>query len=190
MKSTAILRDEHEVILSALDVLARHVEELRGGAPFNPEFAAWIIAFIRQFADDQHHGKEEGVFFPLLERRGLPRQAGPIAVMLAEHEQGRSLLNRMDESGSRREPAAFAEAAAGYTSLLRQHIAKENQVLFAMAEELLTPEDDAGALEEFGRVVHEGGGVLIRQRYLPAIDRWRQAFGCEKGDRFIFPAEK
>ncbi|MGD0266766.1 MAG: hemerythrin domain-containing protein, partial [Candidatus Methylomirabilota bacterium] len=37
-----------------------------------------------------HHGKEENLLFKTMVDRGFPRQGGPIAVMLHEHETGRS----------------------------------------------------------------------------------------------------
>jgi hemerythrin-like domain-containing protein len=176
MRATDILRHEHESILEVLDLLEAHAGQIRAGEALNREFADWSLGFLRQFADQQHHGKEERVLFPALERRGIPREAGPIAIMLAEHDQGRAAIRRMAEAGARSEALAYALAAADYAALLRQHIAKENQVLFAMADQMLSAEDDANALQAFGRVVHETGGVLVRERYLPGIDRWSQFF--------------
>lgn len=177
MRPTDILRNEHETILAVLELLDAHAGRVRGGGAFNAEFADWSIGFLRQFADEQHHGKEERVLFPALEQRGMPRQAGPIAVMLAEHEQGRATIRRMADAVARRDGEGYAASAGEYTALLRQHIAKENQVLFVMADQMLSGDDDANALQAFGRVVHETGGVLVRERYLPAVDRWRRAFG-------------
>lgn len=51
-----------------------------------------IVQFFQVFADKCHHGKEENLLFPELERSGSPKERGPIAVMLAEHEQGQSFV--------------------------------------------------------------------------------------------------
>jgi hemerythrin-like domain-containing protein len=177
MRATDILRSEHEAILSVLDLLDVHAGEIRAGQPLNGEFAEWVIGFLGQFADRQHHGKEEGVLFPALERHGVPREGGPIAVMLSEHDLARAAIRRMAEATMRRDAGSFLTHAGEYVALLRQHIAKENNVLFAIADRLLSAEDDANALQGFGRVVHETGGVLVRERYLPAVDRWRRTFG-------------
>lgn len=177
MRTIEILRSEHEIILSVLDLLEAHSGEIRAGQPLNGEFAEWTIAFLRQFADQQHHGKEEGVLFPCLERHGVPRQGGPIGVMIEEHDFARAAIRRMAEATARRDAGSFVTHAGEYVALLRQHIAKENNVLFPMADRLLTAEDDTNALQGFGRVVHETGGVLVRERFLPAVEQWRRAFG-------------
>jgi hemerythrin-like domain-containing protein len=51
--------------------------------------------------------------------------------MLAEHEQGRYYIKQMDHAiAAGPDHAAFAHAARGYSSLLKNHIQKENNVLF------------------------------------------------------------
>ncbi len=46
----------------------------------------------------------------------------------------------------------WAEAALGYTALLRSHIAKENDVLFVMADRMLSESDQANLLAAFEKV--------------------------------------
>ncbi|MCO5168620.1 MAG: hemerythrin domain-containing protein [Planctomycetes bacterium] len=150
MTPTHVLEDEHErilVLLLVLDRLARHVRD--GERPFDR--LAECLDLLRTFADGAHHGKEERHLFPALEAAGLPRHAGPIGVMLREHDLGRGELATMaaaldglrsDEAGA---AVRLSRAAASYTGLLRDHIEKENLVLFRMARELL-PADAAEAL--------------------------------------------
>src|SRR3989337_494578 len=98
-----------------------------------------LLEFFRLFADRCHHGKEEDLLFPLLEKKGLPRAGGPIGVMLHEHEQGRALVKQMADAaeayggGAAEAGGRWAEAARGYSFLLRQHIDKEKNVLFVIA---------------------------------------------------------
>lgn len=117
MRATQLLREEHEIILRALAVLQRQK------AP-NQE----LLSFFSEFADTHHHGKEEDILFPAMEEAGFPRDAGPVGVMLHEHDLGRQLLSAM------RDPARFAEAMPQYVALLGGHIQKENQILFVMAD--------------------------------------------------------
>ncbi len=141
--ATAALRDEHQVILKALDVLAAAAERLARAEPV-PE-AAWsgLLEWLRSFADARHHAKEERWLFPALEAAGVPRAGGPIGVMLEEHDLGRALVR-----GMRKGPAAARAAGARtYVDLLRAHIHKENDVLFELADALL----DARAVEALAR---------------------------------------
>jgi hemerythrin-like domain-containing protein len=132
---TATLVDEHRVILAALDTLERAAERLRSGASL-PE-GAWsgLVAWLRAFADRSHHAKEENALFPAMVKAGAPSEGGPIGTMLEEHAQARALIRAMDEGP----PASRAACAREYAALLRAHIAKENDVLFPLAEASLDP---------------------------------------------------
>ena len=94
-----------------------------------------LIGFLKEFADKCHHGKEEGMLFPALVAAGMPEHAGPIAVMLAEHAQGRDYIREMDSAVAfGPDYLTFSYAARSYSGLLQNHIQKENNVLFPMAE--------------------------------------------------------
>ena len=53
------------------------------------------MEFIATFADHNHHGKEEDILFPAMEKAGFPRDGGPVGVMLMEHTQGREYVGAM-----------------------------------------------------------------------------------------------
>jgi hemerythrin-like domain-containing protein len=137
-----MLREEHQVILRVLDVLQTLIEKGRHGE-WDFDAIAECVAFFRLFADACHHGKEEDLLFPELQSRGLPRESGPIAVMLFEHQQGRALVAQMAgslDAARNGEPGAVGRvenAARTFVQLLRAHIYKEDNVLFNMADSLV-----------------------------------------------------
>lgn len=141
--ATARLREEHRLILDVARVLERLVERSEADGETDFDAFADCVKFVRLFADACHHGKEEDLLFPALEARGLPRDAGPIAVMLEEHRMGRECARRMDGAlGSARAGDATAlrqlrSAALDYVTLIRGHILKEDDVLFEMADRLV-----------------------------------------------------
>ncbi|MCS7261255.1 MAG: hemerythrin domain-containing protein, partial [Anaerolineae bacterium] len=143
MKATEILKEEHQVILRVIASLERGVELLERGSPMRPGFFADVARFIKGFADGCHHKKEEGVLFTRMEAHGMSRQAGPIAVMLAEHEHGRRYTQGLAEAARRLEEGDASARielilnARGYIELLRQHIAKEDAILFPMADQVI-----------------------------------------------------
>jgi len=104
------------------------------------------VTFIRLFADACHHGKEEDLLFPALEEQGLPRDSGPIAVMLHEHRLGREAAAAMRTAlpaareGDRDARLRLTNAGRGYIDLIRGHIGKEDHVLFNMADQMVTGE--------------------------------------------------
>ncbi len=90
MKATIVLSEEHRVIERVLDTLEEAANKLESGKFVRPEFFLSATDFIRGFADGCHHKKEEGVLFSRMNEQGIPYEGGPLGVMLAEHEAGRS----------------------------------------------------------------------------------------------------
>ena len=99
MKATEILMSEHRVIERVIVSLEVQTERLAAQEAVRPGFFLEAADFIKGFADGCHHRKEEGVLFEAMVGAGLPRQAGPIAVMLTEHEQGRAFTRGMCRGG-------------------------------------------------------------------------------------------
>lgn len=134
---------EHEIIERVLDVLEREAQAVAGGSPINRAFFTDAILFVRQFADGVHHQKEEQVLFPALCDAGMPKDGGPVGVMLYEHDEGRSHIRAMEsalDAASAGDIAArkqLVDETLGYVELLRAHIQKENMILFPMAERIL-----------------------------------------------------
>jgi hemerythrin-like domain-containing protein len=138
--ATSRLREEHVRILEVADALASLVDAA-GDGRWDLDGFADCVTFIRLFADACHHGKEEDLLFPELEKAGLPHDQGPIAVMLHEHQQGRLFARHMGgaldgaRAGDPQARATLRNAATGYVNLIRGHISKENNVLFEMADQ-------------------------------------------------------
>ena len=123
---------------------------------------------IRNYADGFHHEKEEQLLFPLMAEKGFSPQQGPIAVMLSEHVQGRNFVKGISEGirkyrqGDKGAVNLIYENMLGYADLLRNHIAKENNVLFRMADNVLSEADQQHLLKEFSKVEKSNvcGGIL------------------------------
>lgn len=172
MKATNELMSEHRVIERVLDSLQAGAERLEAGQAVRPEFFIQAAAFIKGFADGCHHQKEEGVLFPTMQDYGVPNQGGPIGVMLSEHEMGRVYTRGMREaalqmqSGDPAGSALVVQNAQNYVALLRQHIFKEDNILFPMAERIIPPESQDEVWEGFERVEHEETGEGVHEKYL------------------------
>jgi hemerythrin-like domain-containing protein len=141
-----VLMAEHRTIERVLTAVENRLADSTPG-PFPYEFLTGALDFFRNFADGCHHAKEEELLFPLLEQRGIPRENGPIGCMLKEHEQGRDCLATVQthldaaRDGSAEAVAAVRAAALSYVEMMRQHIYKEDNVLFQMAFRALSPAD-------------------------------------------------
>jgi hemerythrin-like domain-containing protein len=69
--------------------------------------------------------------------------------MIFEHEQDRSLMSGMADAISRSNAPQFAEYAARLANILRNHIFKEDNILFEMIGARLSEEDDKAIIKEF-----------------------------------------
>ena len=151
---TDVLRDEHRVILAALTTLDAAAGRLAAGRALPEGWWERIIAWLRAFADKNHHAKEESSLFPALVKAGVPAEGGPVGVMLDEHVQGRALILTMATAPT---PAARARAAQDYVRLLRDHIAKEDGILWPLAESVLDERAQQAVAREFETVEAEQG---------------------------------
>jgi hemerythrin-like domain-containing protein len=166
MKATEILMDEHRVIEQVLNCLEKLADHCEAGEKLDGPSALEALEFFRNFADRCHHGKEEGQLFPLLEARGLARHSGPTGVMLHEHEEGRRLTAAMALAVEREVPGDFVRHARAYVRLLRDHIRKEDQCLFPMAEGILSSSDAELLTQRFEHVENAEMGEGTHERYL------------------------
>ncbi len=155
------LMKEHDGILFGLSILEKMVEMLKAEECVDQDDLSRIVDFFTLFADKCHHGKEEGIFFPQMEASGIQKENGPIGQMLREHAEGRGYVSLMRESlsGDMRIDR-FIESGESYIKLLRNHIEKENTILFPLADRTIPREKQAVLIGLFEahetRVMGEG----------------------------------
>jgi hemerythrin-like domain-containing protein len=167
--ATANLRHEHEVILRALAVLERLGDRLATGRPVSPATVSELVQLLRTFADRCHHGKEEDHLFPAMRAKG----AGDVlAVFLEDHEEGRRYLRRLAGDAPAAERAA---AARRYVGLLRDHIQREDEALFPLADGLFTPEEHAALAGAYADVEREVIGPGAHDQLVATLARLEAA---------------
>lgn len=158
------LKEEHEAIRLMLRILEGVCTKLQAGEKVDPEHLDKILEFIKVFADKCHHGKEEDVLFPAMEETGIPKQGGPIGVMLAEHDTGRNYVRGMSEAvaryktGDHEASSQLVENTKGYVALLRQHIEKEDNVLYPLGDARISEEKQQELLQGFENIEQERVG--------------------------------
>lgn len=171
------LINEHTGILFGLQILEEMVRRLNSGQQAEIDDLKSIISFFKLFADQCHHGKEEGLYFPSLEAAGVKNEGGPIGQMLMEHAIGRNYIALMGKSIDRQFlHHDFSEAATGYIGLLRAHIEKENSVLFKMGDQLLEESEQARLLEAFEVFEEQVMGAGTHQHLHEMLDQFEQKY--------------
>ena len=129
MKITEYLSCQHFVFLEQLSFL----EELKTSQSVNNGTGLKEIVFTIAHAVEKHGELEEQFLFPELEPY-LGKEAGPLAVMELEHNEIRKITSVLQETHDSR---IIRIEAAKFIAFLRDHIAKEEKVLFPMAEDLV-----------------------------------------------------
>jgi hemerythrin-like domain-containing protein len=139
MHPIATLLDEHRTILRVLAEMEQECGRLTGDAPLVP-FWQRTLRFLEVFDEQLHHDKEEGLLFPALEAAGLSPQSGPTAVLRSEHGRCRLWRQGIEQAIERNDSLRLLGAVQGFVDLQRQHVLKENQILFPLARQLLSVE--------------------------------------------------
>lgn len=148
---------EHEMIERAMAVLKEQVDKVRKGQHDLVQLRR-AFDFLLEFGDKIHNKKEEDELFPLMEERGVPRDSGPLAVMLLEHDVERKLLvtmlmkldslaNMADDERER-----FCREVEDYLRIRAEHIWKENDVLYPLGRRFLQPGDNEQLIDAFTRL--------------------------------------
>lgn len=86
----------------------------------------------------RHIAMEEEVLFPAFEKASGVHEGGPTAVMRLEHDQIRTLLGEIDETIEAGDCERALEVGDTLLMLSQAHSAKEEKVLYPMAENLLS----------------------------------------------------
>lgn len=152
--ATKNLENDHVSILRLIDVMEEMVKLPQANVTHLEE----VVELIRKFADGLHHAKEENLLFPLMAEKGFSMQQGPIAVMLMDHQHGRAFVKGMAENiqlykeGQTSALNLIYNNMKGYAELLTNHIAKENNILFRMADNAFTTENQQSLLSQFSEI--------------------------------------
>jgi DUF438 domain-containing protein len=164
---TEILMKDHEMTERVFAAAEKAFAE--PGDP-SPGLVANLREYLVTYVDRCHNQKEERALFPLLAQRGIPREGGPVAVMLAEHGQARTLVDRVDVAakaflaGDRPRLGELKEAFAAYAALNKPHYWKENDILYPLANRVLSEGDAAQLVDEIDEIEQELGPGA-RERY-------------------------
>jgi hemerythrin-like domain-containing protein len=146
MKSTTHLSQEHKVILRTLDVLDAVCTCVEDNYPSDERDIGCILDFLRSFADAHHQAKEEAILFPAL-KHAASAQGRPIEHLSREHDQERSLVEDLETELRLAKLPQFVASARRLSSALRNHMYKEDRILFPEADAILSSEEDNAVFE-------------------------------------------
>jgi len=105
-----------------------------------------MLYYLDMFSARMHHPKEDEYLFGALRRRGSQAEALN-AELEGEHASGARSLRRVEqcliryEEGGKKEFAEFAQEVDRFALGYWDHMRKEEEQVFPLAEKLLTAED-------------------------------------------------
>jgi hemerythrin-like domain-containing protein len=177
--ATKDLEDDHVHILHLIKVMERVI------GTENPDISdiESIVDIIRNFADGLHHAKEENQLFPFLATRGFSISQGPVAVMISEHSRGRDYVKGIDENialykgGNASALGKIYSNMTGYAELLQNHINKENNILFRMADRALSEADHEELLKKFAEAGKSHKSEHSSEDYIRKINQLASVYG-------------
>ena len=137
MEFLELLVDEHKPIRRAVEVL-RVMAKTEAWTDRHDVNA--LLMFLHYFADACHQAKEESLLFPVLISSCAPDACLEIDVLLKEHREERSFIEKVQLALFTDTRSEFNRRAKELVELLSKHITQEENVLFPLAERILTRE--------------------------------------------------
>ena len=151
-KPTTILSDEHKNILCVINRILKECGKIDSGGNIDEAFFQKAVSFIKNYADKFHHAKEEDILFMELNKDGVLEHCNPIGQMLHEHSLGRGFVKGLSEAVEKGEKTEAVKNARGYCELLQEHIFKEDNILYPMADEALKEGAQKEIAEKFAKI--------------------------------------
>ena len=158
-----VLSDEHQNILKVIDALVKECNALQSGKEINKDLFREIIDFVKGYADKFHHAKEEDILFVELNKVETQMHCNPVQQMLHEHDLGRNFIKKLEEGIEENNQSKIIENAKGYGQLLKDHISKEDNILYPMADKALDQDTKNRMVEEFKKI--EQNFITEKERY-------------------------
>ena len=147
MNSIELMIDEHKYIIRMLKVVRKACYNIFQGDDICYEDFEKMIDFIRSYADEHHHGKEEKFLFKeMITNLGNLGNTLITHGMLVEHDWGRLYVSELSEAlervkaGDKESTLDVIANAIGYANHLTRHIGKEDAVIYTFAAKNLSTE--------------------------------------------------
>jgi hemerythrin-like domain-containing protein len=182
MKPTEVMKEEHDGIKVMLSILEEICKKLDGNHHVDPAHLSDIVEFFKNFADKCHHGKEEDLLFTELQNYDLGEAKELVDELLKEHEQGREYVRNMSggvdvyRGAGGEKPTGFIEQGRKYVEFLREHIRKEDDILWPVVDAKLGEEAQAKLVDEFEKFEVEKIGAGKHDEYHELIHTFEKIY--------------
>lgn len=178
MKPTGPLMIEHRLIERMIRILSREAALIEERGEIRTGFVETAMDFIRTYADQTHHGKEEDILFRDLGQKDLSQEdTSLMQELVEEHKRGRQLVQRVLEAKERydiepqdRFVSTMRDEIGAIVDFYPQHIEKEDKVFFPASMRYFSKEEQQAMLSE----CWEFDRKMIHQKYRSVVERFEE----------------
>jgi hemerythrin-like domain-containing protein len=171
MRPTDILAKEHELVMLVTRVAEQEVRYMRDTGEYRAAEVRQVVDFFELFTEACHDPKEEHILFARLVERGLDAETGVLGQFYREHAEFTRRLRdiahwlRRDRREGPLDVAELADMLDGYLHLMRSHVGREEELLFTLANGLLTDQDQDELRRAFDAVDQTEASEGLQERY-------------------------
>ena len=155
MKPTDNLIIEHREISELLNIMSIIADNIKSKDVFYPNDVEEIIDYLIIILDKSHQDKEDEVFYPELIMSGVPNDKAPLSIVNYEHTLAKHYLNEISSCvvnckiGNDFSGDLLADSLTNYVIVIQNHIQREEEIVFPMANEVLSEEKQNEISQKF-----------------------------------------
>lgn len=188
IRTTEHLRNEHRQAMRLLAAFRRYLQELRASDVKDSREPSGLLDFLAESLFQKHEEKEEGVLLPELAREGLSWSDGALARIRQDHRQGRYLFRalrqamRQQEEWSADDRAHFLSVASTWVDFTREHMQREEQIIFPYLDSRISDETDRELLRQFEVIDREYDAMADAAMLREAGEAFLRRYGTKPTD--------
>jgi hemerythrin-like domain-containing protein len=168
---------EHRLIERMINILKAELEKIEKLKEVNPFFIDLSVDFIRTYADQTHHGKEEDILFRELKKKKLNSEHLKIMnELIEEHKFGRKTTKELVKAkdryinGEAEALKVIIERIKTLTNFYPKHIEKEDKHFFIPVMDYFTEKEKENMLIE-GQIFDR---KMIHRKYNHLVNTFEQ----------------
>ena len=182
MMPVAPLMIEHRLIERMIRLIAAELSHIEMTGKVNLRFMDMTVDFVRNYADNCHHGKEENILFRDFESKPLTVELERILKeLLEEHRKGREVVGKLVKAkerlmmGESKAVSDIIECMRWLVDFYPKHIEKEDRHFFLPCMDYFSSEEKDALLDE----EMEFDRNLVHVRYKTVVESAERALGSE-----------
>jgi len=163
MTPTENLINEHKKINELLDIMSKIALKIKSKDVFYPNDVEEVVKYLINIIENSHHGKEDDVFYPELISSGIPKETAPLSIINYEHIISVNYLKDISSCvvnckiGNDFSGELLADSLTNYVIAIKNHIQREEEIVFPIANEVFSIEKQNEILQRF---------EVIEQKYI------------------------